>query len=95
MGVLLSQRYTSKHQHVIYEVRIRGEKGKPPISQSDQHSAEVFKCLIKAEKCSHSKKLQDLSKQHVDELPAQAHGGWMVPPQSVENREYFVVRVNE
>jgi len=38
--------------------------------------------------CSHSKKLQDLSKQHVvllDQLPAQTDGGWMV--HSVQKQE--------
>ena len=58
---------------------------------------KVFERLIKVEKHSHSKKLQEINKRHVivvDALPSENEGGWRIPSQSTE-LQYLVVPAKE
>ena len=59
---------------------------------------KAFEQLIKVEKNSSSKKIQEIKKRHVmvlRHLPMVTDGGWMVPSESRQDQHYFVVAADK
>ena len=59
---------------------------------------KAFERLIKVEKKTHSRKLQDIDKRHVvllSELPQLTDGGWFVASQTSAGQMYFVIPASQ